>query len=81
VPHTEHVPCQFHLIATGELHRPLLEIEYLHKALSALENPTKRVFFTFYESVTWDEAETLVGELNAKIRYMAVTAYAPDESM
>jgi hypothetical protein len=81
LPHTEHVPCQFHLIASGEQHRPFLEIEYLYKALSALENPTKRVFFTFHDKVTWDEAETLVGGLNTMIRHMAVTAYAPGESM
>jgi hypothetical protein len=72
-------PANSRLIASGELHRPLLEIEYLHKAPSALENPTKRVFFTFHESATWDEAETLLGELNTMIRHMAVTAYAPGE--
>jgi hypothetical protein len=81
MPHTEHVPCQFHLISSGDLHRPILEIEYLHKAPSALENPTKRVFFTFHGNVSWDEAEAFVGELNTMIRHMAVTAYAPGESM
>ncbi len=81
VPHTEHVSCQFKLTQSGERNRPLLQIDFTDKGPSALANPTKRVFFTFHESVTWDEAEAVVAELDEKISHMGVTAYAPGESM
>jgi coenzyme F420-reducing hydrogenase delta subunit len=76
VLYREYVNCRFHL--TGEDH-PLLQIEFIDKVLSALGNPTKRVFFTFREGVEWDDAQLLVDELNKKIQHMAVTEYAPGE--
>jgi hypothetical protein len=80
VPNTEHVRCQFRLTSSGSLHRPLLQIEFIDKVLSALESPVKRVFFTFHEGATWDDATLLVVELNKKILHMAVTEYAAGES-
>jgi hypothetical protein len=79
MPYTEHVSCQFHL--TGQPDHPLLQIEFTNRVLSALANPTRRVFFAFRKSVAWDDAETLVAELNKKVRYMAVTQCALGEDM
>jgi hypothetical protein len=80
VSHTEHVRCRFHLTSSGSA-QPLLQIEFLDKVLSALANPTKRVFFCFKEGTTWDEAKPLVDEINKKIQQMAVTVYAAGEDM
>jgi len=80
MPNTEHVRFRFHLTQSGS-GAPLLQIDYVKDMPSALTNPLKRVFFTFHENTSWDDAESLVGELNKKIQHMAVTVYALGEYM
>ena len=79
MPHTDHARCLFTVIPEGGGKSAMIHFEFIDKTLSALERPTRRVFFSLRKEVTWQQAEELAVHLNETVATMDVTEYALGE--
>jgi hypothetical protein len=80
MPYTESARCRFVLSSSGERPSPIVLIECFEQGLSALENPSKRVFFTFADDFTkLGTTNSFVEALNKNIHHMSVAACAAGE--
>jgi hypothetical protein len=79
MPVTDHARCRFTITPNVDGEPAMLHIEFFDKTLSALERPTKRVFFGLRKGVAWEDAEALAGQLNKTVETMSLTEYAAGE--
>jgi hypothetical protein len=73
----DHARCLFTVTPTGDGDRGAIHFEFIDKNLSALERPTRRIFFSLKKDITWEQAEELAVHLNVMVATMGVAEYAP----
>lgn len=79
MPRADHACCLFTVTPAGDGGPETIHFEFIDKNLSALERPTRRIFFSLKKDITWEQAEELAVHLNVMVATTGVAEYARGE--